>query len=257
MVISLSIRPEHETNRIVNFLKRTKRKTRIEKIVVGMSGGIDSTTVFYLLKEAYPAENIYPAILNFYPKDNNPTKKILADSGIPKNNILDISIKPMVDEIEKRLQVDSDIRKGNLMARVRMITLFDLAKKIGGMVSGTENKTERLLGYYTRFGDAASDIEPISHLYKTQVYELAKYLGVPTKIMKAAPTAGLWAGQTDEKEFGFTYREADQVLHLHYDRKMKSEKILKMGFKHARSIIERSNANKFKLLSPYKIRNHT
>ncbi len=253
MKISLSIRPEYEIKRIVNSLKRIKRKTGIEKVVVGMSGGIDSTTVFYLLKKVYSPENIYPAILNFYPKDNNPTKKILGEAGIPKNNVLDMSIKPMVDEFDKRLLIDSKVRKGNLMARTRMIVLFDLAKKVNGIVSGTENKTEKLLGYYTRFGDSASDFEPISHLYKTQVYELAKYLGVPGKIVKAAPTAGLWAGQTDEKEFGFTYKEADQVLHLYHDKRINSEKIKKMGFKNADKIIGRSLSNRFKLLVPYKL----
>lgn len=253
MKISLSIKPEYETKRIVNCLKRIKKKIGIEKVVVGMSGGIDSTTVFYLLKKAYSPENIYPAILNFYPKDNNPTKKILWEAGIPKNNVLDMSIKPMVDEFEKRLLIDLKERKGNLMARTRMIVLFDLAKKVGGIVSGTENKTEKLLGYYTRFGDSASDFEPISHLYKTQVYELAKYLEVPGEIVKAAPTAGLWAGQTDEKEFGFTYKEADQVLHLYFDKKIKPEKIFGMGFKKAAKIIARVSTNSFKSKVPYRI----
>ncbi len=253
MKISLSIRPEYETKRIVESLKRIKKKIGIEKTVVGMSGGIDSTTVFYLLKKVYSLENIYPAILNFYPKDNNPTKKILGEAGIPKNNVLDMSIKPMVDEFEKRLLIDSKVRKGNLMARTRMIVLFDLAKKVNGIVSGTENKTEKLLGYYTRFGDAASDFEPISHLYKTQIYELAKYLGIHDRIVKAAPTAGLWAGQTDEKEFGFTYKEADQVLHLYHDKRINPEKIKRMGFKNADKIIGRSLLNRFKLFVPYKL----
>lgn len=253
MKISLSIKPEYETKRIVNFLKKVKRKTGIEKVVIGMSGGIDSTTAFYLLKEIYSPENIYPAILNFYPKDNNLIKKIIGEVGVPKTNVLDISIKPMVDELEKRLLIDSKVRKGNLMARTRMIVLFDLAKKVGGLVSGTENKTEKLLGYYTRFGDSASDLEPISHLYKTQVYELAKYLGVPNEIIKAQPTAGLWAGQTDEREFGFTYKEADQVLYLHYNKRVNLEKVKRMGFKKADKIIERSLSNRFKLLVPYKL----
>lgn len=254
MNISLSVSPETENKKIVSFLKRVKSKTHINNVVVGMSGGIDSTTAFYLLRQAYTKESVFPAILNFYPKDNNAIKKALSDAGIPKSNILDISIKPMVEEIEKRLLVDNNVRKGNLMARVRMIALFDLAKKINGLVCGTENKSERLLGYYTRFGDAASDIEPISNLYKTQVYQLAKYLKVPDAIMKAKPTAGLWDGQTDEGEFGFTYKEADQVLHLYFDKRMKIEKIIKMGFRKANRIIGRALSNSFKSSVPYKIR---
>lgn len=253
-MIVLSIKPEQEAQKIISFLNGVRKKTGIDRVVLGMSGGIDSATVFYLLRQVYKPEFIFPAILNFYPRDNNAVKRIIAESKIPKGNMLDISIKPMVEEIERRLMVDSPVRKGNLMARVRMVTLFDLAKKLNGLVSGTENKSERLLGYYTRFGDAASDMEPISHLYKTQIYELAKYLKVPGEIIKSKPTAGLWQGQSDEGEFGFTYREADQVLHLYYDKKVKMEKIIKMGFRNAGKIIDRAQKNAFKLATPYHIR---
>lgn len=252
-MISLSIKPQEEIQKITTFLNRVRKKTGIDRVILGMSGGIDSTTVFYLLKAVYKAEYIYPAILNFYPRDNNAVKRILMQSGIPKNNILDISIKPMVEEIEKRLLIDSPVRKGNLMARVRMITLFDQAKKVNGLVCGTENRSERILGYFTRFGDAASDLEPISHLYKTQIYELAKYLKVPEEIVKARPTAGLWEGQTDEDELGFTYREADQVLHLYFDKNLKADKIKKLGLKKTDKIINRALANTFKSVTPYHI----
>jgi NAD+ synthase len=250
MKISLSIKPDKETEKIVGFLKRVQRKTKIDKVVIGMSGGVDSTTVFYLLKRTYAPENIYPAILNYYPKDNSLIKKALYEAGVPKTNILDLSIKPMVEEIEKRLSADRT-RKGNIMARVRMIVLFDLAKSVGALVCGTENKSERLLGYFTRYGDAASDIEPMGNLYKTQVYQLAEFLGVPKQILKVPPTAGLWENQTDEKEFGFSYREADQVLHLFVDRKVKSEKIQKIGYKKAKKILERVASNQFKQKVPY------
>jgi NAD+ synthase len=108
-----------------------------------------------------------------------------------------------------------------------------------------------LLGYFTRFGDGASDIEPIGHLYKTQVYQLAKYLGVPQTIMNQKPSAGLWSGQTDETEFGFTYEEADQVLFLHFDTKMSTEKIIKMGYKNAKKIMRHVKKNEFKRKTPY------
>lgn len=162
------------------------------------------------------------------------------------------------------------IRLGNIIARVRMIILFDLAKKHSALVCGTENKSERLLGYFTRFGDAASDIEPIAHLYKTQVYQLAEYLKLPQKIIDVKPTAGLWKNQTDEGEFGFTYEEADQVLHLYFNKKISSspvilsderseeskdliKRIKKHGFKNVEKIIKRFLENKFKQEVPYSV----
>jgi len=148
---------------------------------------------------------------------------------------------------------DKRVRFGNIMARIRMTILFDKAKKLNSLVCGTENKTEHLLGYFTRFGDAASDIEPISHLYKTQVRQLADYLKVPKEIINKPPTAGLWDGQTDEAEFGFTYKEADQVLNLFYDQKKTFEQIRKLGFKNAERIIKRSLNNQFKLRTPYSL----
>ena len=126
-----------------------------------------------------------------------------------------------------------------------------LAKQLNCLVLGTENKTEYLLGYFTRFGDEASDIEPIQHLYKTQVYELAKYLKVPEEIIKATPSAGLWSGQTDEGEFGFSYQEADPVLYLYFEKKQTVEEIKKLGCKKAQKIIDFALQNSFKHEVPY------
>lgn len=125
-------------------------------------------------------------------------------------------------------------------------------KKIKGLVVGTENKSEYHLAYFTRFGDEASDIEPIQHLYKTQIYELAKHLGVPEQVLNAKPTAGLWEGQSDEKEFGFTYKEADQVMYLHFDKKQSREEIKKQ-FPNAEKIISWCEKNDFKHHVPYTI----
>ncbi len=117
----------------------------------------------------------------------------------------------MVDAFANELAA-SGLRKGNIMARARMIVVFDTAKKLDGLVCGTENKSEHYLGYFTRFGDAASDIEPISTLYKTQVQEMATFLGLPEIFTTKAPSAGLWEGQTDEKEMGFSYEDADRAV---------------------------------------------
>ncbi|KKQ24104.1 MAG: NH(3)-dependent NAD(+) synthetase [Candidatus Roizmanbacteria bacterium GW2011_GWC2_37_13] len=233
MKISLYINPEQEVKRIINFLKSVQKKTGIDKVVIGLSGGIDSTTVYYLLQKAYKPENIIGVSLPY------------------------LTIEPIASQLlslgEKILPprlFSEKVRLGNIMTRVRMIILFDLAKKHNALVCGTENKSERLLGYFTRFGDAASDIEPISHLYKTQVYKIAKYLKVPQKIIDAKPTAGLWPGQSDEGEFGFTYKEADQVLYLYYDKKLPLDKIL---FNNVGKIIKRVKDNQFKQEVPYKI----
>jgi len=137
-----------------------------------------------------------------------------------------------------------------------MILLYDLAKKLQALVLGTENKSEYLLGYFTRFGDEASDIEPVRHLYKTQVRQLALYLGIPRKIINKAPTAGFWLGQTDEKELGFTYEEADKILYLYFDLKKRKEEIEKIGFKKEtiKKVISRVKANDFKHKLPYVVR---
>jgi len=257
-----SINPKQETEKIVNFLKSVQKKTGINKVVIGLSGGIDSTTIHFLLKKAYKPENIIgvslaydfikPIVDQF--EDTIKARSLKGDEDGKFFTTWDIPLGEG-SHGDKKFNTESltKIRLGNIMARVRMIILFDLAKKNNALVCGTENKSEKLLGYFTRFGDAASDLEPISHLYKTQVYQLAKYLKIPKQIINQSPTAGLWDGQTDEKEFGFTYEEADQVLHLFYDKKMSLEKIKKLKFKNAEKIIGRLQNNKFKLETPYSL----
>ena len=133
-----------------------------------------------------------------------------------------------------------------------MITLFDNAKKNNALVIGTENRSEHFLGYFTRFGDAASDVEPIQYLYKTQVKRLAKYLELPQSIIDKAPSANLWKEQTDEGQFGFTYKQADPVLFLYFDKKNSAFSIERM-FSGASKIIEFAERNLFKLKVPYVI----
>lgn len=238
------INPQKEKETIVKFIQDTLKKNGFKNIVIGLSGGVDSTTVFYLLKQAVPKRNIISINLDYYNNIHN----LQGSDGL--------QINPIVDKIQSVLKIDKiqdKDRFGNIMARVRMIILFDLAKKYNGLVCGTENKSEHYLGYFTRFGDAASDIEPIQHLYKTQVYELANYLKVPKKIVNQKPTANLWPEQTDENQFGFTYKEADIVLYLHFKKKLSVEIIIKSGFSNAKKIIDWVKQNQFKQEVPYSL----
>lgn len=240
-------KPEKEKKQIVRFIKQTLQKAGFQNVVIGVSGGVDSTTSLYLLKEAILPKNIFPVHLYYF----NPDLEF-------EENVYRFSIKSVVDKFVKTLGVEplkeplkDNIRLGNIMARVRMIFLYDLAKKHNALVCGTENRSEYHLGYFTRFGDEASDIEPIQHLYKTHVYQLASYLGVPKTVIEKKPTAGLWTEQTDEGEFGFFYKEADPVLYLYFDKKISLEEIKKKGFSNAEKIINFALKNQYKHHAPY------
>jgi NAD+ synthase len=250
----LKINPEQEVKKIVEFLKTTFKTQGFSKGLVAVSGGVDSATTLLLTVKALGKENVFSLQL---PNKNQPIENgslIIEQAGLAKESQLLIDISEAVDKLTANLKADEDqVRQGNIIARVRMICLFDQAKKHQALVVGTENKSENVLGYYTRFGDAASDLEPIGHLYKTQVYQLAQYLGVPGKILSAAPSAGLWAEQTDAKELGFDYAEADPVLHLLIDEQMRPEQIIQHGFDKdlVNKIIQRLKAVKFKKEVPY------
>jgi NAD+ synthase len=253
----LQINPKQEKERIISFMKETFAQQKIDHAVIGLSGGIDSTVSFFLLKDVLPAKNIHVTHMYYFKPVFSDIEKAVRKIGIPVENIHLMSIKDAVDEAAKLNQIgksESDkIRIGNIAARMRMILLFDLAKKYNAMVVGTENKSENLLSYFTRFGDQASDIEPIEHLYKTQVYQLAQQLNVPQVIIDQNPTAGLWAGQTDEGEFGFSYEEADQVLYRAFEQNQTVEEITKQGFVNAEKILTWREKNLFKHQTPYTI----
>ncbi|MEK9178532.1 MAG: NAD(+) synthase, partial [Patescibacteria group bacterium] len=214
-----SINPKEEVSKISVFIKDVFKKQNIQQVVIALSGGVDSGASLALLSRSIPKENILALHMPYFKEDDH-VEDLVRFVGLPEKSYKNLQIEKMVNGIIEELDISEDdkLRRGNIGVRVRMIILYDFAKKVNGLVCGTENRSENLLGYYTRFGDEASDLEPILHLYKTQVYELAKYLDLPSSILNKPPAAGLWETQTDEEELGFSYKEADPVLYLYFDR---------------------------------------
>jgi NAD+ synthase len=243
---------QQEINKIVSFLQTIFKKTNKQKAVVAVSGGIDSAVSLSLATKALGAENVFPILLPYKNQDMSDAIMALDLNKIPAENRHEIQISPAVEIIAKGLNIDNEdkFRLGNVMARVRMINIYDLAKKLNALVCGTENKSEKYLGYFTRFGDEASDVEPIIHLYKNQVRVIAKELNLPEVFLSKAPSAGLWSGQTDEKELGFSYEELDKVLVQYIDQKAPADEI--KGDK-AKEIISKIESMAFKQVVPYKI----
>lgn len=256
MLVDLSIDPQKTANRIIKFIRVTARQAGFSRLVVGLSGGVDSATCCALAVRAIKAENLYPALLPYGELDQEGLKDaqlVIRKLGISKENVYLQDIKPLADPIINPDSSMDRLRKGNIMVRLRMIILYDLAKKYNTLVLGTGNKTEYLLGYFTRFGDEASDIELVRGLYKTQVRQLASYLGIPEKIIQKVPTAGMWVGQTDEGELGFSYEDADRILYLYVNFHKSSEEIVRIGFKKevVTRVITRMQKNQFKHKLPY------
>lgn len=228
-----------EAEKIVKFIKETFKQQGFTKAIVAVSGGVDSATSLILTVKALGEANVYTLQLPYKKHQSlELSDLVIKQAGIPQNQKLVINLGRAVDKLAVKLNAKKDkVRLGNILARARMICVFDQAKKLKALVVGTENKSEKTLGYFTRFGDAASDLEPIIHLYKTEVMALAKDLGVPEAIIKTAPTAGLWPGQTDEGELGFSYKELDQML--------SGKKAM------SKAVAERIKVNQFKTKTPY------
>ena len=239
------------SEQLTDFLKTSFQKAGFSNAVLALSGGLDSTTSCILAVRALGADHVYPLLLPYGSLSTQETldaMSVIEMLKISPTHVARVDIKTVLDPlIAKEFGMDN-IRKGNLMARARMMILFDHAKKHNALVVGTENKSEHLLGYFTRFGDEASDIEPLRNLYKTQVYDLAKHLGVPQAILTKKPTAGLWEGQTDEGELGFTYKDADEILFLSFDEKKSVDEIVAAGFSKdiVDRVLSRVRANDFK-----------
>lgn len=213
---------------LCHFLDNEVRKTGIENVVLGLSGGIDSAVVAVLAKRVFNENLLCVKMPSQYSSQSSidDADKLCSDFNI---NAITISIEPMLKAYEE-LNPDMDnLRRGNLSARLRMSTLFDISAKYKALVLGTSNKSELMLGYGTLYGDLSSALNPIGDLYKSEIYELAEYLKVSKSIIDKAPSADLWDGQSDEADLGYSYGELDKALRLYVEERLSKEEIVKRG----------------------------
>lgn len=257
MLNNSSSKLEHIKSQIYTFITSTFDQQQLDHAVIAVSGGIDSAMALTLLTQALGAGKITPVLLPYGDQDMSDAKMICEFNGFSEQAWIEMNIKQIADALFtlRAIAEDDRIRRGNVMARVRMILVFDIAKEKKALVCGTENKSEKYLGYFTRFGDAASDFEPISHLYKTQVQALAQQLGLPEHLSAKVPSAELWFGQTDEQELGFSYAAADAVLQQLIDEEVPTAEIVIDGVsaETISKVLERVRANRFKQQVPYQL----
>ena len=215
---------------LVSFIRDEITRTGLSRAVLGLSGGIDSALSCYLAAEALGPENVLALRLPY--QASSPDSLAHADLVIKQTGVQSetVPITEMVEPLLATIPPDESKRRGNVMARARMIVWYDRSAAFNGLVIGTSNKTEILLGYSTLFGDSASALNPLGDLYKTQVRQLARAVGVPLPIIDKVPSADLWEGQTDEGELGFTYERVDQLLCLLVDQRYRRDEAIAAGF---------------------------
>ena len=222
------------------------------RAVIGLSGGIDSALSCVLAVKALGPQNVLAVRMPYKgsSRDSLEDAQTLIDQlAVPSKTI------EITDIVEPIFQLDKEIskkRKGNIMARTRMVVLYDQSEAFNGLVVGTSNKTEILLGYSTLYGDSASAMNPIGDLYKTQVRQLSRALNIPQQIIDKPPSADLWAGQTDESELGFTYEKVDELLYLIVDQRYSPAEAIEAGFdeKFVNAVVTRVRRNQFKRMQP-------
>jgi NAD+ synthase len=237
---------------LTGFIQTELGRSGFSRTVLGLSGGLDSALSCFLAAEALGPENVMAVRMPYKTSSQGSldhAQLVIDALGV---NSLTIPITEMVDPLIERFPDMDNRRKGNIMARQRMIILFDQSEAFKGLVLGTGNKTEILLGYSTLYGDSACAINPIGDLYKTQVRQLARAMGVPAPLIEKAPSADLWVGQTDEGELGFTYEEVDKLLYLLVDQRYTPEECVESGFpaEFVREVIQRVRKNQFKRVLP-------
>lgn len=252
MEINLSIDPQLVRKILTEFIRSEITRVGFSRAVVNLSGGLDSAVSCVLAAQALGPENVLALRLPYKTSSQDSlddAQRVIDQTGV---QALTIPITEMVDPLIATDAQMSSMRKGNIMARMRMIVAYDQSEAFKGLVVGTGNKTEILLGYSTLFGDSACALNPIGDLYKTQVRQLAREIGVPEPVIAKPPSADLWAGQTDEGELGFTYTEVDKVLYLLVDQRYRPEECVEAGFDETfvRKVAERVRRNQFKRVLP-------
>jgi len=250
--IDLTIHTDTARKILTSFIRTEITRAGFTKAVLNLSGGLDSSLACYLSAEALGADNVLALILPYKsssPDSSEHARLVIETLGVQS---ITIPITDMADALIERLPDVGRVRQGNIMARMRMIVLYDQSEAFHGLAVGTGNKTEILLGYTTQYGDSACAINPLGDLYKTQVRQLARAMGVPQTILDKPPSADLWLGQTDEGELGFTYDEVDQLLFLLVDQRYRPEDCVELGFEESfvRSVMERVRRSQFKRLMP-------
>lgn len=251
-MIDLTINIDLTRKILTGFIKSEITRAGFKRAVVGLSGGIDSALSCALAAEALGSENVLAVRMPY--KSSSPESLEHAQMVIEQFKVRSetIEITDVVDALIARDLEMSKMRKGNIMARARMIVLYDQSEVFKGLVVGTGNKTEILLGYSTLWGDSASALNPIGDLYKAQVQQLARGLNIPAAVVDKAPSADLWAGQTDEDELGFTYEEVDKLLYLLVDQRYSPEECVEAGFDRSfvEKVVTRVRRSQFKRMLP-------
>ena len=235
---------------LMSFLKEEVLKTGLKKVTLGLSGGLDSAVVAVLCKEVFDDN------LNCVLMPSQFSSKASIDDAIELCKKFDIkyeivSIEPMLSAYLKNMQ-ESSLRIGNFSARFRMSVLYDISARENSLVVGTSNKSELLLGYGTIFGDLACAINPIGDIYKSDLFEFAKYLGVNDSILKKAPSADFYEGQSDEADLGYSYSKIDSLLKKMIDENRSKDELLALGFEDEfiETIKKRVKINEFKRRLP-------
>jgi len=237
---------------LTGFIRSEITRVGYQRAVIGLSGGVDSALSCYLAAEALGPENVLAVRMPYQsssPDSLHHAQWVIDALGVQS---LTVPITEMVDPLFERFPTISPTRRGNVMARARMIILYDQSEEFQGLVVGTGNKTEILLGYSTLFGDSACALNPLGDLYKTQVRQLARAMGVADAIVAKPPSADLWVGQTDEGELGFTYDEVDRLLYLLVDQRYSPEECVEAGFaeKFVSVVAHKVKRNHFKRIMP-------
>jgi len=252
MDLDLTINTDVARQILTSFIKSEVSRVGFTRVVINLSGGLDSALSCALIAEALGPENVMALRLPYRTssQDSLEHAQLMIDKFKVQSETIDITgiVDPLI-ELDREM---SNTRKGNIMARVRMIALYDQSEVFKGLPIGTSNKTEILLGYTTMWGDMASALNPIGDLYKTQVRQLSRAMDIPEVIIDKPPSADLWVGQTDENELGFTYDQVDRLLFLLVDQRYSAQECIEEGFDEnfVNSVIARTRRYQFKRMMP-------